>query len=160
MNQSIPAQQRDNISYEVSGENSKYTLLQSLDVADMPGYSLTLYELHRTFPKDPPMFAGVHLKDQWVRGTTDTVDGNGSVIGYAVYNLENGDKIFGKFDGISQVATGQSSNKRAVTGSIVLTGGTGKMRGIRGIIHVLTDTDLSVSLNVTKCEGEYWMENE
>jgi hypothetical protein len=160
MNQSTPAQQRDNISYEVSGENSKYTLLQSLDVADMPGYSLTLYELHRTFPKDPPMFAGVHLKDQWVRGTTDTVDGNGTVIGYVIYNLENGDKIFGKFDGISQVATGQSSDKRAVTGSIVLTGGTGKMRGIRGIIHVVTETDLSVSRNVTKCEGEYWIEKE
>src|ERR1700676_1810777 len=99
MNQSIPAQQRDNISYEVSGDNSKYTLLQILDVAEMSGHSLTLYELHRTFPKDSPMFAGVHLKDQWLRGTTDTVDGNGTVIGYAVYNLENGDKIFGKFDG-------------------------------------------------------------
>ncbi|MGF6700705.1 hypothetical protein OKW38_005382 [Paraburkholderia sp. MM5496-R1] len=158
MNQSSSAQRREKISCEVSGENSKYTLLHLLDVEDIPGHSLALYELHRTFPKGALMFAGVSVTEQWLRGTVDTVDGNGTVIGYGFYNLEGGDKILGKFDGISQSATGQSADVRTVIGSTVLTGGTGKLRGICGILHFMTNTDVSQNLNESKCEGEYWMQ--
>lgn len=160
MDQSSSAQGREKISYEVSDEYSKYTLLQLLDVGDIPGHSLALYELHRVFPKGALVFSGVSATEQWLRGTVDTVDGNGTVIGYGFYNLEDGEKIFGKFDGISQSATGLSSDVRTVIGSTVLTGGTGKMRRIRGILHFVTHTDVSKSLNASKCEGEYWLEKE
>lgn len=158
MNQASSTQERTKIFYEVSGENSKYTLLQMLDVEDIPGHSLALYELHRTFPNGALIFAGLSATEQWLRGTVDTVEGNGTVIGYGFYNLENGDKVCGRFDGISQSATGQSQDIRIVMGSTVLTGGTGKMRGIRGILHFVTKTDVSKSLSESKCEGEYWME--
>ncbi|REG48724.1 hypothetical protein B0G80_5010 [Paraburkholderia sp. BL6669N2] len=160
MNQTSSAQEREKIFYEVPDENSKYTLLHLLDVEDIPGHSLALYELHRTFSKGALMFAGVSATEQWLRGTVDTVDGNGTVIGYGFYNLENGDKILGRFDGISQSAMGQSPEVRTVIGSTMLTGGTGKMRGIRGILHFVTNTDVSKRLNESKCEGEYWMEKE
>ena len=158
MNQSSSAQTREKVSYEVSGEGSKYTVLHLLDVEDAPGHSLALYELHRTFAQGALVFAGVSVTEQWLRGTVDTVDGNGPVIGYGFYNLENGDKIFGRFDGISRSAMGQSADVRTVIGSTVLTGGTGKMRGIRGILHFVTNTDVSKSLNESKCDGEYWVE--
>lgn len=153
-------QARTKIAYEVPTEDAKYTQQHGIEVADLPGHVVGLFELHRTFPKDPPTFAGLRVKEQWVRGTSDTVSGNGNVTAYAVYVLENGDKVFGTYVGASQATTGQSPFKRTIVGNTVLTGGTGKMRGIRGSIHVLTDTDVSKGLNDTKYEGEYWMEKE
>ena len=78
----------------------------------------------------------------------------------AIFNMANGDKIFGRFDGVAQATAGQSADKRTVVGNLVLTGGTGKMRGIRGTLHVLTNVDLSKGLNNTRYEGEYWMEKD
>ena len=74
--------------------------------------------------------------------------------------MANGDKIFGRFDGIAQATVGQAADRRSVVGNLVLTGGTGKMRGIRGTLHVLTKVDLSKGSNDTKYDGEYWMEKD
>jgi hypothetical protein len=65
--------------------------------------------------------------------------------------------MFGRIDGVAQATAGQSADKRTVVGNLVLTGGTGKMRGIRGTLHVLTNVDLSKGLNDTGYEGEYWI---
>ncbi|WP_207003332.1 hypothetical protein [Trinickia mobilis] len=100
------------------------------------------------------------MKDQWSRGESDTVSGNDPVLSYVVFDMANGDKVFGRYEGTAQATTSQSTEKRTVVGNLVLTGGTGKLRGIHGTIHVLTDTDLSKELNDTKFEGEYWMERD
>jgi hypothetical protein len=154
------AAQRTKIAFEVHAQNSKYTQQHSLDIGDMPGHTIRLFELHRTFPDDPPAFAGVAIKDYWSRGESESLGGNGPVFTYSVFNMANGDKIFGRFDGVAQAAAGHSADKRTVVGNLVLTGETGKMRGIRGTLHVLTNVDLSKGLNDTRYEGEYWMEKE
>lgn len=154
------AAQRTTIALEVHEQNSKYTQQHSLDIGDMPGHTIRLFELHRTFPGDPPAFAGVAIKDYWSRGESESLGGNGPVFTYSVFNMANGDKIFGRFDGVAQATAGQSADKRTVVGNLVLTGGTGKMRGIRGTLHVLTNVDLSKGLNDTRYEGEYWMEKD
>ncbi|SIT51154.1 conserved exported hypothetical protein [Paraburkholderia piptadeniae] len=152
------AAQRTRIAFHVPEQNSKYTEQHTLDIGDMPGHTIRLFEIHRTFPDDPPAFAGVPVKDYWTRGESDTLSGNGPVWTYAVFNMANGDKIFGRSEGVAQATGGQWTGKRTVVGNLVLTEGTGKMRGIRGTLRVLTNVDLSKSLNDTKYEGEYWME--
>jgi ABC-type nickel/cobalt efflux system permease component RcnA len=148
------AAQRTKIAFEVHEQNSKYTQQHTLDIGDMPGHTIRLFELHRTFPDDPPAFAGVAIKDYWSRGESESLAGNGPVFTYSVFNMANGDKIFGRFDGVAQATAGQSADKRTVVGNLVLTGGTGKIRGIRGTLHVLTNVDLSKNLNDTRYEGE------
>ncbi|TDG16612.1 hypothetical protein EYW47_40280 [Paraburkholderia silviterrae] len=148
------------MAFEVHEQNSKYTQQHTLDIGDVPGHTIRLFELHRTFPDDPPAFAGVAVKDYWARGESESLGGNGPVFTYTLFNMANGDKIFGRFDGVAQATAGQSADKRTVVGTVVLTGGTGKMRGIRGTLHVLTNVDLSKGLNNTRYEGEYWMEKE
>jgi hypothetical protein len=152
------AQQRTTISFNASAENSKYTQQHELDVGDMPGHVIRLFEIQRTFAQDPPVFAGVRAKDSITRGQTDLVGTNGSVIAYTVFNMENGDKIFGRYQGTAQGTVGESSGKRTVVGNLLLTGGTGKLRGIHGTLHVTTVANPSKGLNETKFEGEYWME--
>ncbi|WP_254699798.1 hypothetical protein [Trinickia violacea] len=147
------------VSFEVHAQNSKFTQQLTLDVGDVPGHTVRLFEILRTFPENPPGFAGVQVKNYWTRGESDTMGGNGLVLAYYVFNMANGEKIFGKFEDVAQAA-GQSSTTRTVVGNLVFTGGTGKLRRIRGTLRVLTDVDISKGLNDTKCEGQYWMEKE
>jgi hypothetical protein len=74
--------------------------------------------------------------------------------------MENGDKIFGKYEGTAQGTAGPSSGKRTIVGNLLLTGGTGKLRNIRGVVHVVTIADPAKGFNDTKLEGEYWMEKD
>jgi len=147
--------QKTQISFQVSAANTKYTQRLTVDVGDYPGHTVTLYEIHRTFPANAPQFAGQSVKDSWSRGTADVASGNGPVGGYAVFNLENGDKILGTFYGSQQSMAG--SDRRALTGNVALTGGTGKLRGIRGNLHVSLISDAS-GFNEAKYDGEYWLE--
>jgi hypothetical protein len=147
--------QKTQISFQVSAANTKYTQRLTVDVGDYPGHTVTLYEIHRTFPANAPQFAGQSVKDSWSRGTADIASGNGPVGGYVVFNLESGDKVFGTFSGTEQSMA--SSDRRAVTGNVALTGGTGKLRGIRGNLHVSLISDAK-GFNEAKYDGEYWLE--
>ena len=55
--------------------------------------------------------------------------------GYYVFNLENGDKIFGKLERIAHGTISGSSPERRVAEILSLTGGTGKFRGIHGTLR-------------------------
>ena len=56
----------------------------AIDVADMPGHQLRAYEIHRTFPADPPVINGLALKEIWTSGVSDTVDQNGTAAAQAL----------------------------------------------------------------------------
>jgi hypothetical protein len=71
------AQQKQRVSFKTSAENTKYTQQHALDVGDMPGHQVRIYELHRTFPNNPPTINGVALKEQWTRAVSDYTDNNG-----------------------------------------------------------------------------------
>ncbi len=153
------AQQKQKVTYQVSAENSKYVQQQVIDVGDMPGHQVRIYEIQRTFPKDGPKFEGVRLVETWSRGFSDYIDLNGPSTVYSVYVLENGDKFFGRVDLISRagaaVADGSRKSTATVTG--VITGGTGKFLGMRGTIRSSVAADIKAGVNATQTEVEYWM---
>src|SRR5438128_426876 len=73
------AQQKQKVSYKVSAENSKYTQQHLIDVGDVPGHEVRIFEIRRTFPNNPPMINGVKLVEQWTRGLTDQTDSKRAV---------------------------------------------------------------------------------
>jgi hypothetical protein len=153
---SAVAQQKQHVSYKVTAENAKYTQQQFLDVGDVPGHQVRIFEIYRTFPTNAPVINGIKLKEQWVRAFSDYIDNNGTTINYSVFVLENGDKFFSHTSGVSQTpGSGKLTNMTA--GHI--TGGTGKLAGIQGIIRSTGSADIKAGLNETQTEIEYSIGN-
>src|SRR6266436_3923415 len=88
------AQQKQKVSYKTPPENTKYTQQNLLEVGDVPGHQVRIYEIHRSYPNNAPVINGVKLKEQWTRGMSDYTDNNGPNTNYSFYVLENGDKFF------------------------------------------------------------------
>jgi hypothetical protein len=91
---------------------------------------------------------------------TDNIGDDGHVVGYVVYVMQNGDKIYGRYDGTAQGAAEQPTGRRHVSGNTTLIGGTGKFHAIRGTLHNTTVAEPEKGFNESKNEGVYWMEKE
>jgi hypothetical protein len=139
------AQEKQRVSMKTPAENTKYTQQIFIDVGDAPGHQVRAYEIHRTYPSNPPVINGVKLVESWSRGTT----------GYDVYVLENGDKFFDRY---SCVAQNPGAGKLAVTCVSPITGGTGKFAGIRGVTRSAVAADPKAGFNENQAELEYWIE--
>jgi hypothetical protein len=169
-----PAPEKQKISFRVPAGLTKYTQQHVLDVGDLPGHQIRIFELHRTFAGAPdekgqtakaapnaptaPVFNGVRATEQWVQGVSDYVNANGHVFGYGTYAMENGDKVFVRYEGINQ-ATGTGNTNGTFINTIL--GGTGRFKELRGIIrsnNVSTFADGKATGNDTQYEGEYWTE--
>jgi len=148
------AQQKQRISYKVSAENSKYTQQHVIDVGDVPGHQVRVYEIYRSFPSDAPVINGQKVKETWTRATSDYTDGNGTSTTYGVMTMETGDKIFTRGAVIAQSAGG---GKLTATGVATITGGTGKLAGIQGTTRSVTQADTKAGFNETQSEIEYWI---
>jgi hypothetical protein len=149
------AQQKQQVSYKTPAENSKYVQQHAIDVGDVPGHQVRVYELHRTFPTNAPVINEIKLKEVWSRNTSDYVDGNGPGTFYSVYMLENGDKFFARGTVVTQrTAEGKLSSMTAGT----ITGGTGKFAGMRGVIRSSNTADPKAGFNDGQSEIEYWVE--
>ena len=73
--------------------------------------------------------------------------------------LENGDKIFSQYSGTSQTTVSSDGSKKSTfTGVTRYTGGTGKYKGIRGLLRASTNFDPEKNVNLQQTEGEYWLE--
>ena len=149
------AQEKQRVSMKTPAENTKYTQQVFIDVGDAPGLQVRVYEIHRTYPSNPPMFSGVKLVESWARGTSDYTDTNGVTTGYDVYVLENGDKFFDRY---SCVAQNFGAGKFTATCASPITGGTGKFAGIRGVGRSVNAFDPKAGFNENQAEIEYWME--
>jgi hypothetical protein len=149
------AQEKQRVSMKTPAENTKYTQQVFIDVGDAPGHQVRVYEIHRTYPSNPPMFNGVKLVEGWTRGTSDYTDTNGVTTGYTVNVLENGDKFFERYSCIAQ-NFGAGKFTASCVGPI--TGGTGKFAGIRGVDRTVVAFDPKAGFNETQAEIEYWME--
>jgi hypothetical protein len=146
------AQQKQHVSYKTTTENSKYTQQNVIDVGDVPGHQVRIYEIHRTYPTNQLAIGGLKLVEQWTRGTSDYIDNNGSSTTYGVYVLENGDKFFVRSALVAQsTAPGKLSN--SVVGTI--TGGTGKLAGIQGIVRSTGTAEPKAGVNDNVTEIEY-----
>ena len=106
------AQQKTKLSYQRPPDMSDYTKQYRIDVGDVPGHQIRIYELKGTYPKGFLTIAGVGVGDEYTRGYSDYVDNNGRHWGYCEYEMENGDKIFCRVEGSSQRTT-QSGRQQA-----------------------------------------------
>jgi hypothetical protein len=147
------AQQKQTIAIKSSAANTKYTQQHAIDVGDVPGHQVRVYEFVRTYPTDPPMINGLKLRESWTRATSDYTDGTGSGTVYIIYVFENDDKIFARGTLVTQ-NTGTGKLTSATAGTI--TGGTGKFSGIQGLVRTSTSSDPKVGFNEGQTEMEYW----
>lgn len=146
------AQQKQQLSFKTSAENTKYTQQHLIDVGDVSGHQVRVYELHRTFPNNAPVMNGVAIKEQWTRAISDYTDNNGPGTTYGVYVLENGDKFFTR-----SVLVAQSTGSGKLTATTVgqITGGTGKFAGIQGIVRTVNTADPKAGVNEGQTDIEY-----
>ena len=148
------AQQKQRVSFVLPPGNSKYTQQHFLDVGDTAEHKLRLYEVQRSFPKDGPLFEGARLTELWIRGISDFVDTNGLATAYSVYVFDNGDQVFARSDLVAVTDAGKSNTLAAGR----ITGGTGKFRGIRGVIRVASSPDPASGLLRSAFDIDYWFE--
>jgi hypothetical protein len=123
---SAVAQEKQRVSFKVPLENSKFTQRHTLDVGDVPGHQLLLFELHRTHPSNPPVINGVKLVEQIAYAISDNTNGDGTNTGYYTFTMEGGDRVFTRYSLVSQ-----RDQSGKVTSTLVgpITGGTGKFAG-------------------------------
>ena len=88
------------------------------------------------------------------RGVSDYIDNNGTANIYVVYVLENGDKFFGHGAALVQNA-GEGKYTAVVVGSI--TGGTGKLAGIQGVLRASGIANPKSGFNEEQIDIEYWI---
>jgi hypothetical protein len=144
------AQQTQQISYATSPENSKYLQQLNIDAGDTPNHIVRVFELHRV-PTPAPVINGLRLVEDWIRGLTDVTDGNGSSTVYGVFALENGDKFFARLSQVNQNISGKIS--AAAVGPI--TGGTGKLAGIQGVVRLSANFDVKSGFNKGQTDIEF-----
>jgi hypothetical protein len=147
------AQQKQQLVFRVGAENTKYTQQHTIDVGDISGHQVRLFELRRTYPNNPPVINGMKIAESWTRGITDYTNNNGSAITYGIYVLENGDQFFTR--GSLVAVQGPGSSKLTATTVGVITSGTGRLAGIQGIVRTVTLADPQAGVNETQVEIEY-----
>ena len=153
------AQDKQVTSWKVPEANAKYTQRLNIEVGDVPGHVVRIYEIHRTFGEQAPVFAGTRATEAWDRGHADYVNVNGPSWGYTIFQLANGDKVFARFSGAVQTVVASDGTKQTTyRGTTVLTGGTGKFKGIRGVFHEIDNVDIASGRTETSGSGEYWLE--
>jgi hypothetical protein len=155
----LSAQEKCKMKWEVPAANADFTQQHMIDVGDVPGHQVRIYELHRTFPNDQPNCEGLKRVEEWNRGFSDYFDRNGRAWSYRITVLENGDKIFGESSGTSQtVVAADGSKKTTYSGVVVYTGGTGRYQGVRGLQRESAVFDPEKNFNQSQSEAEYWLE--
>ena len=145
------AQEKQHVSFKASAENSKYTQQLVLDVGDVPNHVMRAFEVHFTYPSDPPVINGLKVVEAWGRGLADYTDGNGSNMVDNVIVMENGDKFFTRLNGVAWKTT----DKPATTQVGYITGGTGKLTGMQGTVRIFSNFDYTVGFVVSQFDIDY-----
>jgi hypothetical protein len=123
----------------------------SIEVGDRTGHSLALSKTACTWTK-PMEIAGSQTKDGYDVASADANGMKARGTGYHVSNMSNGDKIFVRFSGTDTMTKDGKPESSAGTWSY--TGGTGKLKGIKGkgTYKGKGNADGSITFEV---EGEY-----
>jgi hypothetical protein len=134
------ADETTHVSYKTSAGSAKYVQQLNVDVGDIPGHIVRVFDLSRNHRENSPVINGVKMMEETARGLTDIINGNGSTVVYTVYTMENGDKFFSR---ATQVSTGAPDGTITAVGTGPITGGTGHLENIHGIVK------FAVKFNVT-----------
>jgi hypothetical protein len=148
---SADAQEKQHVSFKMPAENSKYTQQVNIEVEDAPHHIVRIFEIHRTFPNNAPLINGLKLVEVWDRGTADYIDGNGTNLIYSTGVMENGDKFFSR----GAVIVQNSATKLSATAILYITGGTGKLAQIQGIIRTVANLDPKAGYNEAESTMDY-----
>jgi hypothetical protein len=149
------AQQKQLVSYTAVAENTKYPQQLNIDVGDVPNHIVRVFEIHRTYPNNPPIINGLALVEEWDRAIADLTDLNGLATSYYVHVMGNGDKFFARVNSVTQNI---GSGKFTITAAGPITGGTGKLAKIHGTVRTKGTIEPRVGFNETRFEIEYWIE--
>ena len=135
--------------------SSQFTQEHIIEVGDVPGHKLRVYEVRNEYPQNDLAFARVAVKEMLSHGISDAVNGSGSFTAYNVFTPVDGNKVFVRLTGTTQ-SDGAGGNRSIAVENFV--GGTGKFKGMRGQMRTtLQRAPGSSSLNV-QVTGEYWIE--
>ena len=135
---------------------SKFTQEHIIEVGDVPGHKLRIYEVQNEYPQNDLTFAGTVVKRMVSHGVSDFVNESGAFTAYNVFTLADGNKIFVRLTGTTQ---SDSTGGRRSTSVENFVGGTGKFKGMRGQMrNTLQRAPGASSLNV-QVSGEYWIED-
>jgi len=152
-------QEKQKFSFVAPPGVSTYTQQHEIEVGDVPGHRVRIYEIRAKYTGEAPSYAGIKVVEGWSRMTSDYVDGTGRASGYGITILENGDKIFSRSETLTHsVVESDGSRKGIYTSVATLTGGTGKFATIRGTLRSAGGGDYKTGLSGVKTEGEYWFE--
>jgi hypothetical protein len=150
---SVLAQER--LAFSVSAENTNYTQQHTIDVGDIVGHQVRLFEIKRVYPASAPAIGGLKIVESWSRGISDYTNNSGEAITYGVYVLDNGDKFFTR--GRSVAFQGPEAPNLTATTVGPITGGTGKLARINGMARMVTLANPQTGMNETRIEIEYWL---
>ena len=151
------AQERHKFTTQAAAAQSKYVQQHTIDVGDVPGHQVRIYEIQRTGSEIE--FSGVKARESWSRGYSDYTNSTGNTSGYGVWILADGNKVFNRYSGISQTVIGADGAKKGTYHGVTqITGGTGKFANIRGFVRDVTKFDIQAGYNELSGEGEYWFE--
>ena len=155
------SQERKKLAWSTKAENTKFVGHPILEIVDVPGHTIRSFEVRRTFPDNPPVVEGLKVVEEIARGFNDSVQGNGRAWGYTFWRMENGDLMYSEWQNATQaVVNPDRSRKQSFVGTYVTTGGTGKLRGIKGGRYAgVTEVNPEgqVTRNELSREGEYWI---
>ena len=161
------ASAQERCKWSSGSEDSKSTYPQqlNLDVGDMPGHLIGVFEIHSVpSPSAKPNCEGLKDKESWTRGFRDYRDRSGHTWGYTVTTLENGDKTYSEYSGTTTtVIAGDGGKKTTVETVANLIGGTGRYQAVRGIERGHTVVEWAPEKSEPTAihgasEGEYWFE--
>jgi hypothetical protein len=148
------AQEKYTIPRMSEGPN-EYVDEHAIDVGDQPGHQVRIYQIRMEYPKRDLVFGGVVVKERIMTDFTDFINQSGAFIGYSVYTLEDGNKVFSRFTGTTQ-SDGSGGRKFVFVENF--TGGTGKFKGMRGQLHGSGERAPGAKSLTAETSGEYWIE--
>ncbi len=122
------------VSIDCSGtKRSKAAPYQeAIKPGDRPDHELQLAIRVHTISSKHPDFNG---SEQTVYALQDAYDKSGTSVGYFMYTLSNGDKVWARFDSIYATVTAEGSWEVTYQGVLRFVNGTGKYANIRGGGH-------------------------
>lgn len=152
------AQEKCTETFAAADAESAYTEQHVMDVGDVAGHQIRIFELHRTYADAEPNCEGLKRTEQLVHGYSDYVDRNGRAWGYTVTTYDNGDQMFSEFTGTSHTVVNADGSKTSTyVGTSVITGGTGTYKGVRGTGRDKVLFDPEKNINESDSELTYWI---